>query len=232
MQCFTLFVERFYLCQFCLSGGSLRELLTRFLDSETKMGINPESLAFLENLTDWTGKSVLEIGDQCIVPPTEFHMARDWYLSKGVARYVAIDLNGERGALCRDVRGDLSDLGQFDVVTNFGTLEHVDSGIQGQIEAFTSMHKSCKVGGMIIQHVPLEELCRGHSPILYTPRFLPQLYTDNDYQIVGDTFLVIGGNHTVAVRKMSEHEFRFTEFAIREIRHYEGEGICGKFVTN
>jgi hypothetical protein len=195
------------------------------------MGINHESLAMLESLFDWRGLSVLEIGDQCIVPPTEFHMARDWYLSKGVSRYVSIDLNGARGAICRDVRDDLSDLGLFDVVTNFGTLEHVEGGIDGQVKAFTSMSNACRNRGYLIHHVPLIE-CRGHSPMLYSPQFLGSLYAANGCELIGEPFRVIGGNHTAVFRKRFIREFVFPDEAIRELIHFEGEGISGEFVTN
>jgi hypothetical protein len=49
---------------------------------------------------------------------------KTWFEDNGY-RHVSVDWNGESGALTLDLRRPLG-LGRFDLVTNFGTTEHVD----------------------------------------------------------------------------------------------------------
>ena len=197
------------------------------------MGINHQVLEFIEREIDFRGKSVIEIGDQCIIPPLGvIHMSRDWYLSKGVDRYVSLDLNGNRGALQRDIRGDVSDLGQFDVVTNFGTLEHVEGGIDGQIEAFASLDSLCMIGGLFIHDIPLAEHYRGHSPILYQIGFLTYLAKDNGYEFLGSDARITNGCHTAILRKTREGDFMMSQRALSQLCEFIGEGVSGAYVCN
>ena len=60
-------------------------------------------------------------------------------------RHVSVDWNGLDGALKRDLRLPLwEELGQFDMLTNIGTTEHVD----GQAGVWENIHRMVKVGGI------------------------------------------------------------------------------------
>lgn len=65
--------------------------------------------------------SMLELGNK---RGTEHEPYKPYFEERGW-RHVSVDLNGEDGALALDLRKPLK-LGTFDVVTNFGTSEHVD----------------------------------------------------------------------------------------------------------
>jgi len=87
--------------------------------------------------------------------------------------HVSIDLNGEDGALEVDLCEAVC-LGhdRFDVVTNFGTSEHVYK----QYECFWNIYTQCRSGGMMIHEVPLvgdwtEHICYYH----YTEQFFKML---------------------------------------------------------
>jgi hypothetical protein len=71
-------------------------------------------------LFDKRVRSVLELGDKKDKgkPPYKVFFERKGY------RHVSVDLNGNNGAKALDLREPLG-LGQFDLVTNFGTTEHV-----------------------------------------------------------------------------------------------------------
>lgn len=65
--------------------------------------------------------SMLELGNK---RGTEHEPYKPYFVERGI-RHVSVDWNGEDGALKLDLRKPLN-LGTFDVVTNFGTSEHVD----------------------------------------------------------------------------------------------------------
>lgn len=67
----------------------------------------------------YQGVRVLEFGDK----RNPSGLYRDWYESRG-CEYTCVDINGRNGAIGLDVREPF-DLGQFDVVTNWGFSEHV-----------------------------------------------------------------------------------------------------------
>jgi SAM-dependent methyltransferase len=64
-------------------------------------------------------------------------------------RHVSVDLNGLDGALKLDLRRPLN-LGMFDVVTNFGTSEHVSD----QPAVWRNMVEAVKLDGVLVSHTP------------------------------------------------------------------------------
>lgn len=197
------------------------------------MGINSEMVVRILDLVSLAGIEILEFGDQCLVDSTEFHVARDWYLAQGVARYMSIDINGARGAIARDLRDDLSDLGQFDLVTNFGTTEHIEGGIPSQEKAFRNIHNLCRAGGLMYHDIPLNGgKWTDHAPISYTFEFLRILSEENGYEPVGNPRRDINGDHNFCVRKVIEQTFVFSESAKAQIHYQPGVGQCGAFVCN
>lgn len=65
-------------------------------------------------------------------------------------RVVAVDMNGTPEAWRLDLNAPLPPLGEFDVVINHGTAEHVFDVAQ----VFRSMHDACKPGGLMIHEAP------------------------------------------------------------------------------
>ena len=95
-------------------------------------------------LSNNTQPSVVELGNQTlknkkaraeiykklnIEPAKELISTKDWYLSIGFEKYLAIDVNTERDAIAMDLNTDISKQynfhEQFDLVTDNGTGEHV-----------------------------------------------------------------------------------------------------------
>ncbi len=70
-------------------------------------------------------------------------------------------------------------VGQFDLVTNFGTTEHVFN----QIEAFKTMHLLLKPGGLSFHDLPFSGFIN-HGLFRYDPLFFSSLIKSNDYQLV------------------------------------------------
>lgn len=98
------------------------------------------------------GFSVAELGDQWITEG-ERVLARDWYLGEMRAgRYESIDGNG-RGSITADLNRPLRPWpGVFDLVTDFGTGEHVFN----QYQVWKTVHDLCRKGGFIVFDRPTQ----------------------------------------------------------------------------
>ncbi len=69
--------------------------------------------------------------------------------------------------------------GRFDLVTNFGTTEHLIN----QLLAMKTVHDLAKPGGIIYHDLPMSGYLK-HGYFLYTPLFFNDLAAANDYRIV------------------------------------------------
>lgn len=111
-------------------------------------GINP----FYNRQDEWAyyhplvGSRMLELGGKINAGLTY----KAFFESQGI-EHVSVDWNGEHGALVRDLRQPLwEELGQFDMVTNIGTTEHVDD----QKGVWENIHWMTKPGGVLVSVTP------------------------------------------------------------------------------
>jgi hypothetical protein len=91
-------------------------------------------------------------------------------------RHVSVDWNEEDGALKLDLAAPL-DLGRFDMVTNFGTSEHVDR----QEPVWRNMVEACE--RVLISSTPLPGDWPRHGMFYPTVRFYEQLAARNAFAI-------------------------------------------------
>jgi hypothetical protein len=127
------------------------------------MGIRPSMQKMLLRHLVLAGASVCELGDQFVGTKKGRVLARDWYRSQGTERYVCLDANGLNGATTIDLNKPLRDeifndvqrhilsLG-FDIVTDFGTGEH----IWNQDQIWRTLHELCKPSGHIVFDRPTQ----------------------------------------------------------------------------
>lgn len=124
---------------------------------------------------------VCELGDQRM----KWHPAKTgkkYLLEKGVAEHVSLDWNGKNGALKRDLSKPVDEWqSYFDMVTNFGTTEHVENG---QFEVFENIHNFTKNGGVMIHAVPLVGHWKGHCNYHYKEDFMDALALYNNYECI------------------------------------------------
>lgn len=117
-----------------------------------------------------------------ITPPETLTGTKDWYLSLGFARYLAIDVNTERDAVAMDLNVDIAKTyqfrEQFDLVTNNGTGEHVFN----QYMVFKNAHDLCRVGGFMIHVLPFYRWV-DHGFFNYNPNLFPCLANQNGYEL-------------------------------------------------
>ena len=100
--------------------------------------------------------------------------------------YRALDIFSDDKVLLFDL--NLHDLpadltGAFDLVTNFGTTEHVFD----QVRAFRVIHDATKSGGVMYHDVPMGGYFH-HGYFNYTPLFFRHLAMANDYDVVFDFY--------------------------------------------
>lgn len=96
--------------------------------------------------------------------------------------YTAIDIFESNKTILFDLNADKvpADLaGQFDLVTNFGTTEH----ILNQYNCFLTAHEFTKTGGLIYHDLPMGGYFF-HGYFSYTPMFFMHLADANEYEIV------------------------------------------------
>lgn len=99
-----------------------------------------------ELLQPLDGETMLELGGKwCSQAGVTY---KSVFEGMGIA-HVSIDWNSEHSARALDLREPL-DLGQFDIITNFGTSEHVSE----QAGVWANIHRAGKVGAIYCGQTP------------------------------------------------------------------------------
>lgn len=140
------------------------------------MGILKEPAEFVKALKLPQGFSVCELGDQMMSGGKVPTPAEAFYRKLGCGQYVAIDGNG-RGSVTADLNLPLSPmLGPFDLVTDFGTGEHIFD----QAQVWRTIHDLTKVGGYIVFDRPTQGY-EAHCFYLITEGLIADIQAANDY---------------------------------------------------
>jgi hypothetical protein len=151
----------------------------------SKLGISYNGLTWCElgNTTFYNSYAFSGVSATDIMP------AKQMYEAKGV-KHTSIDINGRSGALPLNldnpVPADLEN--KFDVVTNYGTTEHVDN----QYSSFKNIHVMCKAGGVMLHGLSLVDNWPKHCRYYYSEQFFRGLAAVCDYEVVDVTILNTG----------------------------------------
>lgn len=118
-------------------------------------------------------KSVIELGAQNIYTNAmNGRWASEWYKTQGITTYACIDVNEANGAIYHDLSTPVSDdLPEYDLVTDFGTSEHV-AGLYG---CWSNKFELCRVGGLIYSENPMTGNWPGHGRHYLESTFYPAL---------------------------------------------------------
>jgi hypothetical protein len=109
--------------------------------------------------------------------------------------YAAIDIDDSPGSIPLDLNFDevpKSQRDNYDLVTNYGTTEHVAN----QLNAFKIAHDLAAEGGVMIHHLP----CQGnlnHGLVNYSPKFFWMLARSNNYRWLYFNYLVSSESYPV-----------------------------------
>lgn len=96
-----------------------------------------------------------------------------------VKKIDAIDLHGTEKSKKHDLNTQVNVEEQYEIVTNFGTGEHVFN----QYMFFKNMHDLTKVGGFMMHSMP-NQGCYDHGFFNYHPTFLFDLAKANGYDVL------------------------------------------------
>jgi hypothetical protein len=106
--------------------------------------------------------------------------ARSFWTDLGF-EYASIDIDGSPGSIPLDLNVDSiprKHRGRFDLVTNFGTTEHVCN----QLNAFKVIHDLTKLGGLMMHNLPAQGMMN-HGLVNYNPKFFWMLARSNGYTL-------------------------------------------------
>ena len=106
-------------------------------------------------------------------------LARDFWKWLGFS-YASIDIDESPESIALDLNFDATPekyYGCFNLVTNFGTTEHVAN----QLNAFKIIHELTSLGGVMLHTVPAQGMFN-HGLINYNPKFFWMLARSNGYK--------------------------------------------------
>jgi SAM-dependent methyltransferase len=149
------------------------------------MGLRKETISYIHAMVNMVGFKLeglrmCEFGNQHLKDGYKgFSTAKKYFESLGVY-HISIDLNGKDGALALNLNTeiDFKKLGQFDVVTNMGTSEHV----QNNDQCFENIHNLCRDGGIMIHLVPAFGTIHGRRQ--YTLEWLNSISEIKGYKVL------------------------------------------------
>ena len=183
------------------------------------MGVNAKSfnyaheLFLVHGITLPTNLKMLELGNmvlgkrglintlitaQGIIKNKADRTAKCYFESRGFD-HVSIDINGAYGALPLDLRKPFpkSFYDQFDVITNFGTIEHV---IDNQYQVFKNIHDAAKIGSLIIHQLPVNNY--GHGYWSYPETFFEIMAVYSGYKILDMQITWLRYNHPAGYKRL------------------------------
>jgi hypothetical protein len=113
-------------------------------------------------------------------------LAREFWTWLGL-HYASIDIDGSPRSIPLDLNHDevpAELVGRYDVVTNFGTTEHVAN----QLQAFKIIHDLAAAGAIMLHVLPAGGM-PNHGLVSYNPKFFWMLGRSNGYKIA---FMTMG----------------------------------------
>jgi hypothetical protein len=113
-------------------------------------------------------------------------LAREFWTWLGL-NYASIDIDGSPGSIALDLNYDevpAELVGRYDIVTNFGTTEHVAN----QLQSFKIIHDLAAAGAIMLHVLPAGGT-PNHGLVSYNPKFFWMLGRSNGYKIA---FMTMG----------------------------------------
>jgi len=159
------------------------------------MGVNPKSADYFFNILraaemrDFSKVSVCILGNQNMrspshtVPEYNYKTFKRLLVGHKFGRVESVDINGKDGSLVMDLSKPISQklTGKFDVVVDYGTMEHI---LYNQWQGFKNIHDLLKSCGIIIHGFLPPERSRGHGFWIYDEGFLRWIAKYCSYRIV------------------------------------------------
>ena len=148
------------------------------------VGITAQDFPILQQAIEASpGPRMCELGAQYLQVDGVFRGVAKKYLAEHGVDHTSFDINGLHGSLVVDLCKPITDaayVGTFDIVTNFGTSEHVVE----QYTCFSNIHALCKPGGIMMHSVPPPGHWPGHGRFYYPLEFFDGLAQANGYEVL------------------------------------------------
>jgi hypothetical protein len=151
------------------------------------MGINRETLELLHMYSPagQPPRLMLELGNQlfdaavCNIYKLQSRVAKPYFVKEGW-QHISVDINGQDGAVPLNLGMLLNERYDADMVTNFGTSEHVAN----QYNCFKNIHNFTKPNGVMLHVLPEVGHWPRHCKYYYTHEFFKYLAAVNGYDIL------------------------------------------------
>ena len=205
------------------------------------MGVTSFDIQLLETVIKaYKPKSAIELGAQnnYAQPKLPAPYMSEWYKAKGID-YTSIDLSAENGSFTIDLSKKLInqvpsfeksnlDIGNYDLVTDFGTSEHIGTDGKFDWEAiyncWVTKHVLLKKEGIMISENPKTGNWPGHGFNYYTKEFYRQLEAATGYKIIlldehpAMSNITDGWNVVCIMQKVSDKFVSLEEFKSLDLR--------------
>lgn len=181
----------------------------------------------------YSGLNWCELGDQT---DNNYNPEKLVLEAKGVT-HTSLDLNGRHGSLPVNLDNPIPDnmRNSFNVVTDYGTLEHVNN----QFQAFKNVHDMCKEEGIMIHILPLTGCWPDHGRYYYSLDFFKKLIELSKYQLINvqllDKFEYSSPRIMVAATFKKNKESKFVtkeEFDNLDLKDSEDLKNTGHYTKN
>lgn len=179
-------------------------------DLYLQSGLDSSKLDKYENIDNW--------------PKQPRASSKKFYEDMGFSDYSSIDINNELGSIQIDLNHELKDeklFNKFDVVTDFGSCEHVFN----ISECYKSVHKILKVNGLIII---IQAVRGGNGYFLFDKAFLEGIAAANNYDILHSSYIVMTGTKTTSMSAKQFH-IPLSKDLVNTLKSFKELSICMVF---
>jgi hypothetical protein len=151
-----------------------------------------------------SAKNILELGAQHYVVNNN---VVGYFKNMFSYPITSIDLNGENGSLRINLAKEITDMQTYDLVTNFGTTEHVSN----QFQCWKNIHRLLPVGGIVISEIPEIGSWKGHCNYYVDKQFFDSMNKDFEILTYKQIFYPTNGNLCFAIMKKITEDFVTSE---------------------
>lgn len=173
------------------------------------MGITQKSL---DRLNPYLKRDLkmLELGAQNLYDSENYGRTAKHYFCENGLYHLSLDIIQHQECEYADLRDPLDLNETFNIVTNYGTLEHIDGSLY---QPFKNIHEACCIGGIMIHENPKTGNWPLHGQHYFTKDFYVQFAKVCNYELLevceeaamGNT--IDGWNVCAVLRKKEDAAF-------------------------